>query len=111
MVASGLTPALKHYSSAIFACSVGHKPERALELLCVMRRKGVPCNSTCVNAAMHGFALLHKWRRAVELLWSMEADYGVAPDAVSYNTAMAACFRAGENDQALALFNHIRSTS
>eukprot|EP00904_Undaria_pinnatifida_P006923 jgi/Undpi1/3360/HiC_scaffold_15.g06733.m1 len=108
MEASSVTPGLKHYSSAIFACSVGRKPERALELLCVMRRRGIPANSTCVNAAMHGFALLQQWTRAVELLWSMEVDYGVAPDAVSYNTAMAACFRAGQHDQALALFNHMR---
>ena len=48
----------------------------------MMRRKGIPSNSTCVNAAMHGFARLRQWKRAVEVLLSMGADYGVAPDAV-----------------------------
>ena len=61
-----------------------------------MRRRGIPANSTCVNAAMHGFALLQQWTRAVELLWSMEVDYGVAPDAVGVlcfcPLAMVSCF-------------------
>lgn len=48
-----------------------------------MRKKGVAPNSTCVNATMHGFSLLHEWEQALGLLRGMRTSYDVAPDVVS----------------------------
>ncbi|CAM9344810.1 unnamed protein product, partial [Scytosiphon promiscuus] len=109
MTESGVAPALAHYSSAIFACSLGENPTKGLELLSSMRKKRVHANSTCVNAAIHGFALLGDWKTALEILGAMEKAFQVVPDAVSYNTAMKACFRAGQNHKGLALFDRMRS--
>eukprot|EP00903_Cladosiphon_okamuranus_P013139 g12253.t1 len=108
MTASGVAPALRHYSSAIFACSMGENPGKGLELLSKMRKKRVRTNSTCVNAAIHGFTLLGDWETALDILESMERVYQVVPDAVTYNTAMKACFRVGRNQEGLALFDRMR---
>lgn len=48
-----------------------------------MMEKGVSPNATCVNAAMHGFAIQREWESAMHLLRTMEVQYGCAPDAVS----------------------------
>ncbi|CAN0027542.1 unnamed protein product, partial [Ectocarpus sp. 8 AP-2014] len=104
MTASGVAPSLRHYSSAIFACALGENPGKGLKLLSAMRKKRVSPNSTCVNAAIHGFALLGDWEKSLEILSNMERTYHVVPDSVSYNTAMKACFRSGQNQAGLALF-------
>lgn len=39
-------------------------------------------NSTCVNAAIHGFTLLGDWETALDVLESMEMVYQVVPDSV-----------------------------
>ncbi|CAB1110738.1 unnamed protein product [Ectocarpus sp. CCAP 1310/34] len=109
MSASGVAPSLRHYSSAIFACALGENPGKGLELLSVMRKKRVSPNSTCVNAAIHGFALLGDWEKSLEILNNMERAHHVVPDSVSYNTAMKACFRSGQNQAGLALFDRMRS--
>lgn len=53
-----------------------------MELLSVMRKKRVGANSTCVNAAIHGFALLGDWEMALEIVGCMERAYHVVPDSV-----------------------------
>lgn len=53
-----------------------------------MRKKRVRANSTCVNAAIHGFALLGDWEKALEILGSMERAYGVVPDSVGAGVVM-----------------------
>lgn len=55
---------------------------KGLELLSSMRKKRVRANSTCVNAAVHGFALLGDWKMALEILGAMEKAFQVVPDAV-----------------------------
>lgn len=57
-------------------------PGKGLELLSKMRKKRVRANSTCVNAAIHGFTLLGDWETALDILESMERVYQVVPDAV-----------------------------
>ncbi|CAN0510994.1 unnamed protein product, partial [Ectocarpus sp. 12 AP-2014] len=109
MTASGVAPSLRHYSSAIFACALGENPGKGLELLSVMQKKRVSPNSTCVNAAIHGFALLGDWEKSLEILNNMERAHHVVPDSVSYNTAMKACFRSGQHQAGLALFDRMRS--
>ncbi|CAN0549436.1 unnamed protein product, partial [Ectocarpus sp. 12 AP-2014] len=81
MTASGVAPSLRHYSSAIFACALGENPGKGLELLSVMQKKRVSPNSTCVNAAIHGFALLGDWDKSLEILNNMERAHHVVPDS------------------------------
>lgn len=42
------------------------------------------------NSVMYGMASAGEWERLLDLLEGMRVD-GVAPDVVSYNTAMGAC--------------------
>lgn len=49
-----------------------------------MRRKGIQPRITCVNAVLHGFALLKDSDSAVRLLEGMEGAFGVVPDTVRH---------------------------
>lgn len=44
-----------------------------------------------LNSVMHGMAGAGEWQRVLAIMDGMQARDGVAPDVVSYNTAMAAC--------------------
>lgn len=43
------------------------------------------------NSIMHGMASAGECERLLVLLGEMRGEYGISPDVVSYNTAMAAC--------------------
>lgn len=85
------------YNAAINACAQSGEWETALSLADEMRRS-VPVLGTgagpdvfTFNSIMHGMASAGECERLLVLLGEMREEYGVSPDVVSYNTAMAAC--------------------
>ncbi|KAL6779730.1 PPR8 [Auxenochlorella protothecoides x Auxenochlorella symbiontica] len=69
-------------------------------------------NRVCCNALLAAYARARppQWQRAVHLLRAMwEGGPTLAPDAVSFNTALKACTNAGELDRALEVFKEMGS--
>ncbi|CAM9995223.1 unnamed protein product, partial [Ectocarpus sp. 12 AP-2014] len=94
---AGVEPDRICYNAAINACAQSGEWETALSLADEMRRS-VPVLGTgagpdvfTFNSIMHGMASAGECERLLVLLAEMRQEYGVSPDVVSYNTAMAAC--------------------
>ena len=78
--------------------------ERAVDELDRMRRADPPLmpNVVSYSAAIHACVHSRQYRRALELLPAMRAE-GVRPNAVTYTTLFAACFRAAQDSIHAAL--------
>lgn len=100
-----LPPSLRHpplpppsricYNAAVNACAQSGEWGLALSLADKMRqaeKAGRPDVFT-FNSIMNGMASVGEWERLLAVLAGMKTD-GVAPDVVSYNTAMGACNKA-----------------
>ncbi|CAN0554930.1 unnamed protein product, partial [Ectocarpus sp. 12 AP-2014] len=103
------------YNAAINACAQSGEWETALSLADEMRRS-VPVLGTgagpdvfTFNSIMHGMASAGECERLLVLLAEMREKYGVFPDVVSYNTAMAACNEACQHLRALSTFEDMQA--
>jgi len=116
----GLSPGVFAYCSAIAAASKGGAWREAIKLLLRMRRVGVAPNTATCNAAIDACAKSAEWQAAIGLLRRMllhdrfasaaakksaagATVHWPAADAISFNSVLAACDRAGEWRTALAV--------
>ena len=74
------------------ACAQSGEWETALALVDEMRQAGESArpDAFTLNSVMFGMASVGEWQMLLAVLDGMQ-EGGVAPDAVSYNTAMGAC--------------------
>lgn len=80
------------YNTAVNACAQSGEWETALSLVEKMREAGdgVRPDAFTFNSVMFAMASVGEWERLLVVLGGMQAG-GVAPDVVSFNTAMGAC--------------------
>lgn len=80
------------YNTAVNACAQSGEWETAVALVDEMRRaeENARPDAFTFNSVMFGMASVGEWELLLAVLDGMQDD-GVAPDVVSYNTAMGAC--------------------
>ena len=120
-----------HYNVMIAACAPPRKWKEAVELFDRMGKRGVErSTTTCArnsaaqfrprkfrraillsrphllcryNSVLHALERGGNWRGALKILKQMRAE-GVAPDTITFSTAIAACARGGAPGRALSLY-------
>lgn len=80
--------------------------ESAMDVLGVMREKGVKPNEFTYNQTITACANGGAWKWAVYLLKAMP-KMGVSPDVVSYNAAIAACAKGKQSELAVVLLREM----
>lgn len=130
-----VTPDKFSFSSAIAACGKGGQWKLALGVLEAMKRAGIRPGRVAFNAAIEACAGSGQWKKAIYLLREMEEEAAtmaaaamtearqnggkpaatavdaasdVAPDVVSYNSALKACVDAGEWRLAVSLLEEMQ---
>ena len=95
-------PVIRQVNAIIDACS-RCRPVRLDLAFEILDNSPVPPNVYTFGSLMSVCARAGSVHDAVQLLKSMEDDYGVSPNAVVYNTAVSACGRADPPRPAVAL--------
>ncbi|KAK9831962.1 hypothetical protein WJX81_003568 [Elliptochloris bilobata] len=83
------------------------QPVRQVPRLKYMNVSRIAPNRVCCNALLAAYARAKppQWEKALTLLTAMtEAGGEIAPDCVTFNTALKACGNAGRLDQALRVY-------
>ncbi|CAL9752075.1 unnamed protein product [Musa acuminata subsp. burmannicoides] len=108
MDADGVVPDLPLFTTLIsLALRLGDHA-KALALFSRLRAAGLNPDLKAFNAALHALSLAGLLREARRLLLSDMPEAGVAPDAVSFSTVLAALVRRRRFLQALSLFAEMR---
>lgn len=94
------------FSAAVGVFAKAGQWEAALEVLGIMRERGVRPNGFTYNQAISACGNGGAWNWAVYLLKAMP-KVGVPPDVVSYNAAIGACARAGQFEVAVVLLREM----
>lgn len=88
----GVDPGMISLSAAMKACSMGRRPEKAIELLRDMKREGVRPNAVVYNAAILACTKGVRPEKGLNVLKQMRND-GISPDLITYNTVMSGLAR------------------
>ena len=83
-------PNVINYNTYLLVLARHGRVEEARRLLPAMEARGVRPNAVSFNTVMAAGAAAGAWPAVRQLLDEMEATPGLAPDVVSYNTAMSA---------------------
>jgi pentatricopeptide repeat protein len=101
----------KTYHAALSACKKGGLAERAIEILDIMSQKGTMPNLESCNHAITACENGTSWDGARNVLTRMQKEWDVAPDAVSFQHAMALANSVGKWREALVLFDYMQQLS
>lgn len=112
--------------AVIRACQLAGETEEAIQLVKETLVNGIACETAHYNVALKAHAEREEWVEAVDLLREInaatataglgpvsasgaeiEADLSWKPDATSYNTVIAACTRAGQEEMAVELLREM----
>lgn len=99
-----LKPGVRHYTSAISACSRGREWRAVLQLMADMNDDDVQRDVQVYNIAM--FALMRggAWQLALELFTGLKKSVVLKPNAATYNTVINSCKTEGNWARALELW-------
>ena len=108
----GLPPDTRAYNAAMSACARAGQVAPLLELRRHMTVEGVPADKATFTIAMDGCARAGMAERALELFDRMGHNGNPEPDAICYNTAIAACARGSGSawKDALRLLKRMRDS-
>lgn len=108
MKSLGHSPDSYTWNALLGALDRVNRHEDALQLFeCIRKCQGSELNLHLYNNALMSCSKLGFWKRAVQLLWHMEAC-GMTVSTASYNLVIGACETAGKPDVALQVYEHMR---
>eukprot|EP00750_Incisomonas_marina_P000052 INCI10033.1.p1 GENE.INCI10033.1~~INCI10033.1.p1 ORF type:complete len:401 (-),score=55.38 INCI10033.1:1164-2366(-) len=99
-----VSPDLRHYVTAIRACTTAFQTDAAAELLQEVLRLGLKPHMTVFNALLQSCARTGHSDLALHVLSTMQWA-GTTPNNVSITTAMRACIEGGHCSTAIRLFD------
>ena len=109
MRARRVSPNAHTYTAVIKACGADAKWETARDLLEQMRARegGVRADGHVMNAYLQVLKAAGRWEEALALVRAMEAEYGVAPNALIATTATWTLCKEGRLAEADALVGEL----
>jgi pentatricopeptide repeat protein len=98
---------VNNFSAAINALIRSRQPERALQLLPLMRQRGIEPNVVTYNSLIDAYSKSEQWQKAIELLSEMRGQE-IVPNEKSYTAAIDACSRSGQWQAAERLLHEMQ---